>query len=519
MAMEKGIRSGTKPWLVFEALRTRIREGELPNGARLASITGLAREFGTARATVQVAIAALRREGLVTTRKGSGVYVTGGVEAERELTSAAGRAADIARELEQAIVQGAYRLGDVLPYGKVLQYRFGASAAVVRRALDLVAQHGLLQCLGRRYRVSSPTSGKRTETRRIVTVLASVSQLDAMAGWRVSREFIRSLEMELNRFGASEMRAFDLSRQSPRRLRGLTRRDTIGFLHLGAGRAQGRRDPAGVAAEIGVAARTGLPVVVFNYADELLCVPRVQRAAPSNLGLLHIDNRAAGEAVGRHLAGLGHRHAAFFGYFSEAAWCEKRYKGFTSAFRALAGPQAGVRRLFGHEHASRAEDRARVQRVSDEVTATLKRAFRDHGFLLRDPVAEGRTMIRDLMNEDSCRRVMAALFADALRDTRVTAWACSDEMTAIAAWEFLARHNVSVPAQLSLAGINNAGDLVPYGITAYDFRKSQMGYLAAHFLMQDLPISRDAEGVIRSPGDLVIRSSTARPASAPHGAG
>ena len=56
-------------------LRDRIGSGELPPGRALPSRERLAAEYGIARGTVERALAVLRREGLVATTFGRGVFV------------------------------------------------------------------------------------------------------------------------------------------------------------------------------------------------------------------------------------------------------------------------------------------------------------------------------------------------------------------------------------------------------------------------------------------------------------
>src|SRR5262245_23262933 len=58
-------------------LRQRIRTGEWGPGERLPSIPTIAASYGVAKQTVQRSIDALRVEGLVITRPGSGTYVRG----------------------------------------------------------------------------------------------------------------------------------------------------------------------------------------------------------------------------------------------------------------------------------------------------------------------------------------------------------------------------------------------------------------------------------------------------------
>ncbi|MGE5268682.1 MAG: FadR/GntR family transcriptional regulator, partial [Thiohalocapsa sp.] len=64
---------------VAERLAGKIRDGELPAGARLPSEDALSRHFGVSRTVIREAMASLRAEGAIATRHGIGAFVLGGV--------------------------------------------------------------------------------------------------------------------------------------------------------------------------------------------------------------------------------------------------------------------------------------------------------------------------------------------------------------------------------------------------------------------------------------------------------
>lgn len=61
---------------IADALRTDIAAGRFTAGARLPAETGLATAFGVSRPIVREAIAQLKADGVLVTRKGSGAYVS-----------------------------------------------------------------------------------------------------------------------------------------------------------------------------------------------------------------------------------------------------------------------------------------------------------------------------------------------------------------------------------------------------------------------------------------------------------
>src|SRR5664279_6378167 len=62
---------------IADQIRTLIRNGEFPTGARLPPERDLAKQLGVSRPSVREALIALEVEGLVEVRIGSGIYIQG----------------------------------------------------------------------------------------------------------------------------------------------------------------------------------------------------------------------------------------------------------------------------------------------------------------------------------------------------------------------------------------------------------------------------------------------------------
>ncbi|GGB21325.1 FadR/GntR family transcriptional regulator [Allosediminivita pacifica] len=82
MEQAKPGRRGTMVAEMIADLRRRIATGEFPVGSRLPSEARLCEEAGVSRTVVREAVAALRADGLLQPRQGSGVYVTEPPESE-----------------------------------------------------------------------------------------------------------------------------------------------------------------------------------------------------------------------------------------------------------------------------------------------------------------------------------------------------------------------------------------------------------------------------------------------------
>jgi DNA-binding FadR family transcriptional regulator len=113
---------------VVEQLASEIRRGRLPPGSRLPTEQELMGALGVSRTVVREAIAALRAEGLVVTRQGSGAYVS---DASRV-------------PFRIAALDGTSSIGDVL---KIMELRLAvevesAALAAVRAGAAQVAAIG-----------------------------------------------------------------------------------------------------------------------------------------------------------------------------------------------------------------------------------------------------------------------------------------------------------------------------------------------------------------------------------------
>jgi GntR family transcriptional regulator len=125
---------------IEEALRERIRSGELRPGAQVATETELMVEYGVSRATVRQALAGLVAEGLFEIRRGLGTYVTA-----RRFEHTIGGFYSFSREIERHGLQ---------PGTKVLDLRTKPAVDVVAESLGIPA--GTKVVALRRLRLAGP---------------------------------------------------------------------------------------------------------------------------------------------------------------------------------------------------------------------------------------------------------------------------------------------------------------------------------------------------------------------------
>lgn len=108
---------------VADELRARLADGAYGPGGALPSEADLGADHGVSRVTVRRALEALRSEGLVTSRRGSGWFA-----AADPVRQALGRVTTVEAALEAAGAR---------PERKVLEFAFEPAGAAVARALEL----------------------------------------------------------------------------------------------------------------------------------------------------------------------------------------------------------------------------------------------------------------------------------------------------------------------------------------------------------------------------------------------
>ncbi|MFE9423532.1 GntR family transcriptional regulator [Kitasatospora sp. NPDC006697] len=124
------------PYLTIAAeLRERISAGALRPGDKVPSTRQLTKEYGVAMATASKALAALRQEGLVRSRPGSGTVVAGGTTAESVGEPQPGRPASPSSLSRQRIVRAAITVADAEGLAAVTMRRLATELGAAPMAL------------------------------------------------------------------------------------------------------------------------------------------------------------------------------------------------------------------------------------------------------------------------------------------------------------------------------------------------------------------------------------------------
>jgi DNA-binding LacI/PurR family transcriptional regulator/DNA-binding transcriptional regulator YhcF (GntR family) len=221
---------------------------------------------------------------------------------------------------------------------------------------------------------------------------------------------------------------------------------------------------------------------------------------------------SAGLAVGRHLQTLGHRHIACFCPYPmrNDRFYRLHAEGFDTVFRASLGmsvtyvcpPQLAddselVRALESRDSASE------FDKVLGRTTAHLRALFNtdDLFFLYSYARWESATVM--------LQTLMEPLFEQTLAGGKCTAWVGANDGLALLALNFLRRHGVAVPRDVSVAGFDNTIHSFVRGMTSYDFNMPAMvTALLDHVLMPRRARMKAALPQLLIPGSVVVRASS-----------
>jgi DNA-binding LacI/PurR family transcriptional regulator len=215
------------------------------------------------------------------------------------------------------------------------------------------------------------------------------------------------------------------------------------------------------------AAAATIPSVMIGEVDN----------PPRDLVQVHGDDYDAGRQIGEYLWSLGHRRIAFVAPGAFPRVTRQRFEGLRSAWIMHHGDPANV---------------APAQ----------------------------YDLIKPLGERDQIRRTVLGLFGpEAPAENRPTALVCYDENVAAITAQALAEVGCRVPADVSLAAFNDtpriADSMIP-ALTTIRYPVAQITEEAIEqlYLVHD-GLSAEGRRDIAFPGELVIRSSCARPAEAP----
>lgn len=474
---------------------------------RLPPLRSMATACGVSYPTMQAAVRRLCMKGLLVSRQGSGVVVSGGNSPERKLLgSPQWKWERVAQRLRRLIVTGALPPGQPLSSLKSMRLEFGVGYQTLMRALQSLADEGLLVSHARTYRVTSPVAGEGQGT--VVLILRGGPDGEVVFPSPRSQDNFRDMEIACARAGVHlALVTFSVSTDS--------RHSPTGHHDILSGRARNTTllgyvvwtssIPSHVLSDIaGMLVRTGLPIALFDEGEDS---GTRGGFGPHCRHFLTAHDSRAGEHMADFLVGLGHTRVLFVSAHDGIIWSEARREGMRRAFGTGArlyrhpvpspappGDDGSVRDLI-HFLNHDADPSVRARFAS--VTQTFVRHEED----LR--VFHGNNMSR-------VRHASVLPHAWAVTEREgITAWAAENDQLALEAMAFLVRRGVRVPQDISVAGFDDSPAGRAEGLTSYSFSgRAYVNAMLNHVLGMQSPVR--SRGTVVLDGVVMARNTTAR---------
>lgn len=454
---------------------------------KLPSVREIGQALRISSRDVVAAIDALRREGLVETRRGSGSWPTGRMPAAAaDRQSARPRADTLVDTLREAILQGEHPTGERLPSAKLLARQWGCHPATASKALERLATENVLERDGRGWRPKRP----RRDARIDHPLLLLVGAPDDDGGLRMDTDreldFWRDLSNEAVRNG------LETARQPWSAGPILLPPGTLGIVvstwHV--------MDVEGL---FQAASHTRLPVCTWLEGLDMKA-----GRWPAEHPRLHLHDvahsRRAGQEMARHLAGSGFRRVAWINPFGKSEWSTFREEGLRQELASAGVESEGfsLDSLTEWDYLSPAWSDPKLWELAPSIEAVSRGRS-------RKPIAK----IAEQAGLATMLEAWEPHLEEALRwepDVLVA----SNDLAATLAKEWLARKGLWNPSRLSLAGFDDSSEALRQDLTSYRF---DTGSMARSMVLQILSWKRGrsrADRISRHGGSVVARGSTAR---------
>jgi DNA-binding transcriptional regulator YhcF (GntR family) len=503
----------TKATIFFSAIKEKIIKSELVKGNRLPSVKKLALEFHVSEFTVIKAFELLEKEDLITRVKNSGVYI-GIINKsdliESDIKPSKTRAQEIADSIILQILNGVLKVGEYLTLKKVLIFKYTASKKTVKKAIDILVERKYIHKESFRYRIGRPVNISYRVLKNRVYVLTRQKLL----GWRDVNLVLQALEIELQKHGVISLEYLNIENEQDL-INKVKETATAGFYLNFRNLVKSGDSPETLQANfhkiIETVSKNKLPLVVDNSNIIFEYIPDFTFHPETNIFIIRHDDYLAGEKMGTFLASMGHKQIAYFN-FVQSQQDIQRLKGVESALKLNFNTETNV--YYFHEKSDDLLWTADLstyantsQERKDDFLKGYSRLFGDYQFQHTDLVKKAYPLLANLIFQDKIGKRTPPIFEKALGIKEITAWVGTGTYDTIAAIEFLTEKKIDFPDKISLAGFRDHDFTMGYGITAYNFMENNMGYLAAHCILGDIPIKKSRRGYMEYEGQMMVRKS------------
>ncbi len=456
----------------------RIAEAHAAGREKLTPLSAMARVSGISHPLLLKAIRHFVALGVLETRPGSGTFLTASPPLALNTT---GRTPSSPRKLFERVAADLiadvrrHRLGHghMLPGITALRSHYGVSYRTMRRALEYLAELGLVTKSRRLLQVAAPQSER--EKLVVVCFVRVMSSGPPLAGAQRDLMMLqelcgrRNLRLELIRLGYVGRNVRIIDQREAEKLRRIPRRNVLGVI-MSLTSLHEVEDP-----QIAFLANSfERPIALLDDTGNRTTMRGLTALKGATVFRLR-SGVHPGTAVASYLLARGHYRLAYMSHNPEAAWARNRYQGVravcdgtggrdTTAMLRLVTPEENV--LSGRRaNALDTRDAFRayvasldslclstdeIRRAADELGYSVRYAQEDH--------AQKRFVVR------AVDRVWNAHAA--------TAWICETDRLAAHCIEHCRAHGIRVPHDVSIIGFDDSFEAFTHNLTSYNFNRS-----------------------------------------------
>jgi DNA-binding GntR family transcriptional regulator/DNA-binding LacI/PurR family transcriptional regulator len=533
---------------VFQSLKDRLQSGGWNPGDRLPSLYALAKEFDVSSTVVWRAIALLKKESLVFTKKrGSIIAGPSGIGTIKQSSASYGWER-LQVLIKSDLIKGLF-IQETLPPLNKLALRYGVAINTIRKSIAALSSEGLLERRGRSFRQVRVHSA--SSRRAMVMISAGDDEHRMITADQRTQRVMEAFERECSRLdfdcrceGFAHDRADGLMHfisviKSIPQISGCIVSMWNPFSDL---RRQRWNDLLRFLGSLNV------PVVIFDQEGDLVFPPEV--LAHDHMRILRLGNKRAGELVGAALMRRGAANLVYLTGYFHLPWVQQRYAGLGDYIKCHTGSDVSVK-LFAPGYNLREtaiilsflkldkketfqlfrerKPLADFVGLADDWDASRNITLVEpEGTLAQGPTARDiarylltvarkehssevyNSILRSLLMVAANRGndcFLYPIFKKALGFGLGTTWVCSDDKAAIIAMNFLTDMGVKVPAQIAVIGFENWRETADRHISSFDFNMNGM-VQEAMLMIIDRKVFKSKPAISGIDGYVVERQTT-----------
>lgn len=489
---------------IADDIERRIRTDE---GYVLPSIPELAAAHKAAYRTMWKAVQVLVKKGIVHTRQGKKIRQT--IGPGRHGASSSDRLFD---GIKASIETGDYRARALLPKINYFARTYGVSSATVTQVFRRLAVENLVHHIGHRWVVgprplqpASPLMLSNASDMPVALVLAyNAVDWSAMMGESFVNAFLMPCSTELLRHDVIVSPCLRQSGEQKGLALPAGTDEVIAYARSLGDRYAGtiimsvhpREDD--VDEWIAELIKHRKPVIYFDQADQGSYLTRQSFGIRKGYYRLYQDEKSAASLVLEHLAHRGHRAIAVYGT-DMGEWAPRRAQTLCD-LGVLLTPSPSIA-------CSKLDSAWREVLGPSVMHALVSKTAELAG--IDDPFGDGNAgklkRFREMLLERSPSLVSL------LTNGNATALVCLNEQLAREHYFFLKALGIAIPHQFSIISFDSSPEMAYFPISTVDWGFEQLGYLAAHILIGDIPVRADRQGGIPGVCRLADRGSIGKP--------